>query len=53
MGGTGFAGLSLLSGAVADALSVRAAVAILPVTLSIALLSLLLARRLHTAELRS
>ena len=33
MGGTGFAGLSLLSGAVADALSVRAAVTVLPITL--------------------
>ena len=52
MGGVGFAGLSLLTGAVADALSVRAAVAILPVTLGIAFLLLLLARRLHMAELR-
>ncbi len=52
MGGTGFAGLSLVSGAVADALSVRAAVALMPVTLGIAFLLLLLARRLHTAELR-
>ena len=52
MGGTGFAGLSLLSGAVADALSVRAAVTVLPVTLAIAFLLLLLARRLHMAELR-
>ena len=53
MGGTGFAGLSLLSGAVADALSVRAAVTVLPVTLAIAFLLLLLARRLHMAELRN
>lgn len=53
MGGTGFAGLSLLAGAVADALSVRAAVAVMPITLGIAFLLLLLARRLHTAELRS
>lgn len=52
MGGTGFAGLSLLSGAVADALSVRAAVSVLPISLGIAFLCLLLARRLHTAELR-
>ena len=52
MGGTGFAGLSLLAGAVADALSVRAAVALMPATLGIAFLLLLLARRLHTAELR-
>ena len=53
MGGIGFAGLSLLSGAVADALSVRAAVTILPVTLAIAFLLLLVARRLHVAELRN
>ena len=52
MGGTGFAGLSLLAGAVADALSVRAAVTLMPVTLGVAFLLLLLARRLHTAELR-
>ncbi|MDE2768938.1 MAG: MFS transporter [Chloroflexota bacterium] len=53
MGGAGFAGLSLAAGAVADAQSVRAAVALMPVTLGIAFLLLLLARRLHTAELRS
>jgi len=53
LGGTGFAGLSLLAGAVADAVSVRAAVALMPVTLGVAFLLLLLARRLHTAELRS
>ncbi len=52
MGGAGFAGLSLAAGAVADALSVRAAVAAMPVTLGIAFLLLLLARRLHAAELR-
>ena len=53
MGGVGFAGLSLLTGAVADTLSVRAAVALLPAFLAIALVLLMAARRIHAAELRS
>ena len=53
MGGVGFAGLSLLTGAVADALSVRAAVALLPAFLAIAFVMLTAARRIHAAELRS
>ena len=52
MGGVGFAGLSLLTGAVADALSVRAAVALLPILLGVAFLFLIAARRVHAAELR-